>query len=184
MKHPKYYIGLALVSWLVLSAQAQASTNARDVQAIVNSLKYVHGLHKKNEALTVAALYNPAIPGSQSDAEQFLTHLAESSPTKDGMELQGKLVPIAQLNQLPEGTVIFVSNMPADFAEVKKAAAQHHFFTLGRGMECVQSAGCILAVDTNGSINIYLNEKALQASGFDVDAAFKFMVKPIQGEAQ
>ena len=152
----------------------------KDIQAIVNSLKYIHGLHQEKGTLVIVALYDPAIPDSRQDGERFIAQLASASPTKDGTTLKGQLLSVHDIPAHADISVAYISSgLSANYQAIGDLAVKQHFFTIGRERACVQTGCCILAIETAGAVNIYLNEHTLYAGGFDIDAAFKFMVKSV-----
>jgi len=68
---------------------------------------------------------------------------------------------------------IFVSS-----AEEAKAArdANAAVFTIGPDVGCVNSASCLMAVETQPKVTIYVSRAVAQASGIEFDPNFKMLI--------
>lgn len=162
---------LILLSCLALPLGAHAdSAVQKDAQIIANLLKYIHGV----SVSTIGVIYDPAVSGSQRDAET----LAQSLNDKDTRKLS--LVSVDTLGQNPQIKFIIVTNgLASHFDAIAAKARRERIFTLSLDTKCTEQKCCVLSIDTSSGIEIYLNETLLREFGFDVDAALRFMVKRV-----
>jgi len=91
-----------------------------------------------------------------------------------------QLLPIQKLKTQDDLDVVFVPHgMEAYYRTIYAIAKEKHVFTTSSDVNCTRGQGCALAVRSNSSVEIYLNESTMHDLGFEADAAFKFMVKRI-----
>ena len=166
------------VTALPVTALAETLVSPQEVQVLVNSLKYVIGLPSSNEPLRIMALYNPAKSESKAEAETFVKQLATSKIAK-GRHLTAMIGTLKDAESTKVPLLFVPKGFSAHYAEISKIAETNHLFPLTTDKECVVAKACILSFSVGESIEIFLSESALKTSGFDVDAAFRFMARPI-----
>ena len=170
---------MGLLMYPPSSANAQLITQ-NEVKAAVNSLNFIRGLHSKGGRLKLAVVYDPSVAISQNDADVMMQVLQKQSSLKVG-NLQPKLVPVSELQTLPDYNVVMVARGVRNYYTGISSLLQggNHIFAMSTDESCVVSHFCVLAVQPGQGVNILLNEEIMKKQGFDVNAAFRFMVKKI-----
>lgn len=172
------YLSLAWILSMPMLALAEPSVSSQEVQVMANALKYVIGLPPANEPLKILALYDPAKSESKAEAEAFLQQISASKIVKDRRlnlvtgTLQDVVSAKAPLLFVPKG-------FSAHYEEIAKLAKNNRLFPITTDKNCVVAKACPLSFSVGESVEIFLSEGALDASGFDIDAAFRLMARPI-----
>lgn len=171
------YIALGLVLFFAMAGQAYADqVSAREVEVIANSLKYVRGIDSKSKTLHVIAVYDPSVAGAEVEAKSFVDQFTNASKS----DVKVSLVRFAELGGQNDADIAFIAGgLKSQLAPVFDYAKKHHVFTITRDMECVKNKACVVGVRAETSVDVYLSEETMRALGFEVDSAFKFMVKRI-----
>lgn len=164
-----------------LSAIAQPMTS-KDIKVFSGILNYVRGLEKEGTSLILGIAYDPAQPQSLESAQATLAQLNESKHTKKS-GLTAQLIPMTENGLQLDGGMIDIIYITHDmdryYENLLDFAKKNHVFTFSTDKDCVQNNCCIVSVQTESGIDIFLNEGILRETGFEVDAAFKFMVKRV-----
>ena len=162
---------------LLLVGRPTLADSAQDAKVIFNTLKYVRGLELKESRNTMGILYSPKGPVDQKEAQVILDIFNKTASVR-GDKLQLELIDVDKLKEQKSLAIIYIpAGMEAKCDMVASYSQKNHIFVIGKGMDCVQQKICILGVQTDRGVNIYLSDEALHAAGFEVDAAFRFMVK-------
>ena len=177
MKLPTVLL-LAIALSMPVSTHAESTVSPQEVQVMVNTLKYIVGLPPADKPLQILALYDASLPDSKAQAEAFVQQVSVNKTAK------ARHV-VARISTLQDGAsgaapLVFIpTGFSAHYKEVAELAKNKHVFPITTDKDCVAAKACALSFSVGDSIEIFLSEDALKTSGFDVDAAFRFMARPI-----
>lgn len=167
---------LALLGLLATSNAYAKQDYEKDIQVISNSLKYISGVANENGTYVLGAVYSQSLPDSKAAAESFVSSL-NSSEQAQKVKLKAKLISVADIGSNSVNIAYVMSGLSSQHAEIYAAAKKSRVLTLSSDVDCAKAKCCVLAIKTDGSVEIFLNEITMRDLGFEVDAAFKFMVK-------
>ena len=152
--------------------------SAQEVQVIVNALKYVTGLPDKSETRHILALYDPAIPESKTQAESFVKQLSLNKNAKT-LKITAATGTLQDAQSINAALLYIPSGFSVHYKNVSELSGKKHLFPITTNKDCVMAKACALSFSVGESVEIFISEDALKAFGFDVDAAFRFMARPI-----
>ncbi len=173
---------IALICSVLLGSVSGANAavpTSQDVKAIVSTLGYVRGLDVRENIVRIGVVYNASDAQSQKAADAMVT-LFKGGIQGKKVKVMASLLEVKNLNQAKDFQVLFVAEgTDAFFPQIAQVAREHHIASISNQLACVTSRCCMLAIDTSKGMEVYLNEEILEDLGFDVDAAFRFMVKRV-----
>lgn len=169
---------LALFIFCCLDNSASASYD-KTAYVLANSVKYIRGFHSNSSELVVGIIYNPTESASKNEAEHFFKAINNISNT-NALTLKAKLVPINQFREQSDLDIAYLTRgLNSNFTELYDISKEQGLFTVSSDMDCVTKKCCILSINSSSGVEIYLNETTMRELGFDVNAAFKFMVERV-----
>ena len=180
------YTGMRVLALLALAfsiaiahpAESEESVTQQDVQVIVNTMKYVIGIPGAGKPLRIAALYDPSNPASKTEADAFVREIGNSKIAKQ-KQFSASISTIAEASDVNTDLLFVPSGFAANYAKVGELAKGKHLFPVTTDQACVAAKACVFSFSVGDTIEIYLSEDALKTYGFDVDAAFRLMARPI-----
>ncbi len=162
-----------LLALLALHPAAAASLTAKDALIIAKALGF---LEPAPAGGTVAVLYGPDA-ASKGDAEGIAALFAGGLASGGGT-ITAKPVDAATLG---DGAgfiaVIVASGAPAEAA--MKAARSHKILSITASVADVQSAHCVMAVQTDPEVDLTVNRSAAQEAGLRFAAALAMLIHEI-----
>lgn len=157
------------------SSHAEAPVSKTDASVIVKSLDYVRGLRPDNGTLNVGIVYDPGNGASQQEA-QVVYDLLKSMPQLEAGRLSPSLVSIHALGQHKSSQILYIARGLNDYyARIRDFSHTNHVFNISLDRGCADTGCCAVAVQTGSKVKIFLNVEAMENSGFDVDATFRYM---------
>jgi hypothetical protein len=121
-------------------------------------------------------VYAEGVAESRAQAER-LQELIQASPSVGPVTLAPQLVSAEALAAASETQLVLLTEMPTEAqATAFEAASARNALTVGTTPTCVEAGHCAVSIETVPSIQIIVNESALQASGLRFDAAFMLLV--------
>jgi hypothetical protein len=168
-------LGLLFLTW----DAAAALPTERDAKAIVNTLNYVRGLDATENTVKIGVVYDGASEASKKSAESVVA-LFKGGIQGKKLKITAAILDVTAIEHANDVQVFYVtSEMGSHFSKITNVARKNHIASISSDMQCVNARCCMLAIDTSKGMEVYLNEEVLEDLGFDVDAAFRFMVKRI-----
>lgn len=155
-----------------------APVSAQAVRAMINSVPYIIGLNKRSDTIHILALYDSAIPSSREEADSFVKEMDRSPLTKKH-GFTAEIWDVADISTQKASMFYVPGAFSPHYQSIRKTMEAGHVFTWGLDRECVAAKICALSFSVDNSVEIYLSEDVLKFSGFDVNAAFRFIVRPI-----
>lgn len=158
-------------------ALAETRINETAVRSAVNSLKFVRGIGK---AVKLGVVFEPTSGQGQAEARQIAEIIGSLS--KSGAVKIPMTVDVAGVAEVPGGNydvLLITAGMSPHFEGLAGFARRNHVFNIGFDRACAQSGACTIAIEADAGVEIFLNEKTMKESGFDVDAAFRYMANRI-----
>lgn len=169
---------LALVMFCCLGNQAVASFK-KTAHVLANSVKYIRGFDNQSSELAVGIVYDPAESASNNEANAFYEAITTMSNTNT-QTLKAKLIPVSDFDEQSDLDIAYVTQgFNADYSTVYNVSKEKGLFTVSSNVDCVTKKCCILSINSASGVEIYLNEITMHELGFDVSAAFKFMVERV-----
>ena len=173
----KLFFLLLLTCVLIPESARNETVSRQDIEVLINSLKYLRGIGNRVGVIHIAAIYDSNINESKKEAEDFVETVNRLTSDKElGMKAQP--ISLNTLDSKRDFHMAFVPhNMNNHYARIYKFAVENNVFTFSKDKNSVKTQCSILCLNTESGIEIFLNQKTLRALGFEVDAAFRFMVK-------
>lgn len=168
----------ALLGWGFSLQPAAAETTARDVEVAARAVAFLAS--KPTGEQPTAIVYDPANAESQADADALKAIL--SGGVNAGKVTLGapKLVAVGDLGGLAGMQVAFVAKgTGSHHAAIAAAAAAQKTLTMSADLECVRSGSCVVGIQGQPNVEIYISKQASQASGQEFSSAFLMMAKEI-----
>ncbi len=169
---------LLLLPLLLLSIPAWA-TDQVEIGLALKSLPLL--TQKITGSATMAIIYDPANPASETDARSIKAIMDGGQPVPGGVTLTTKLVRVDSLKELAGEKIGFVANglNAAQFTVLNDALKNSGMLTVSADLNCVQSAACIIGVAAHPSVTIYYNHAAAEKSGISFAPAFIMLAKQV-----
>lgn len=168
-------IGLALVCPLPAFSQ---SSYDEDAKVISNTMRYIRGMDVSTAVTRLGIVYDPEQIAA-GETQRILEAFRQSAEAKRA-GIEPVLIPIDQLAKAAPVSVLYIVGVINDnYAAIRDFTTERRIFAIGHARPCAEAYACILSVETAPRIQIFLNESRLKAQGFEVNSAFRFMVKQI-----
>ncbi len=172
-----------LVIVAVLCACEAASGESplhRDTEVFFNARHFIRGMKAAGSTgAVVGVAYDETNTVSATEAKAFLARL-RSTASQMNVSLHGRLIEISGLEDHADVHYIYVPHgVDKHYQKIYDFALRNRIFTFSTDAAAVKAPCCILGLNTRSGVEIYLNQRTLRALGFDVDAAFKYMVKQL-----
>lgn len=163
-------IAAALLSAaVILGAQAQAATSARDLQVIARAVGFVEGLPRGS--VDVAVVDGPG-------ADEVIAAMG-SGVAGGGVTLTPRRVPVGALAGSGVRVIIVPEGQVGSHAAIAAAARSLHAVTLSTDMACVNSGKCVVGVAAEPRVDIVVSRAAATASAIAFQQAFRVMIREI-----
>ncbi|WP_339336836.1 hypothetical protein [uncultured Maricaulis sp.] len=164
---------LPALAGLLLTSPVMAETTQRDLEVIGRALSFVEGASGSDR--TVAIVYDPA---SEAEA-QALASAMSGGLSAGRVTLNARLVPMGDTGSLGGADAAVLLGGAAGDAGVFSAASAAGVMTVSTDMGCVQSAQCVMGVQSAPSVRIVVNRGAADSSSVSFAAAFAMMIEEI-----
>ncbi len=176
----KPFLLLLFLALLLIGSQVNADDSLdKTAQVFSNTLKYVRGIQPDPSGLIVGIIYDPENSSSKEYAESLNKSLLYAAKLGN-KKMNPKLIKISDIESSSSFSVAYIApDMKAYFEKIFQISKQKQIFTVSSDMECVKGKCCILLIKSGSKVEMYLNETTMRELNFEVDAAFKFMVKRI-----
>ncbi|MEJ0058363.1 MAG: hypothetical protein WDM79_01670 [Terricaulis sp.] len=154
---------------ILLTAQAQAATTARDLQVIARAVGFIDGLPRG--AVDVAIVDGPG-------ADALFAALGRGV-TAGGVTLNPRRVSVGALASSGVRVIIVPEGQTASHAAISAAAARLGAVTLSTDMGCVRSGRCVVGVSASPRVEIVVSRAAARLSRVSFSQAFRVMIREI-----
>ncbi|MCK5793025.1 MAG: hypothetical protein KAH34_19370 [Ketobacter sp.] len=174
---------VCLIAFAYASAVQAHSSNA--TKALVQSLGFVRGLGAESHpSVDIVLLSDPQGELSMKEAQDIEHYLHDHGQDKWAhLKLQRQRV--TNLDAITRAKIIIVTRgLDPHHKAIADKARQLGALVMSTDVNCIAAGDCVLGADEANGVTIYLNETALRESGFDVDAAFRFMVIKLGGDSE
>jgi hypothetical protein len=156
-------------------AQDQTSPTLQDVRVAAHVLGFQEA--PATGEVVVALVYNPADPRSRAEAVGF-EELLGSGFSVAGIVLRPRLVEQGRLAESVGYGAIFAM-AGVDEGVLRASLQQHHVPCLTRHIEQVEHGACIVAIASEPSVSIVINQANAVSAGVHFATAFRMMVREI-----
>lgn len=167
---------------LPIDAYARDVDLVKGVKATVNSLKYVRGLSDGNK-LSIAVLYNSGSNASQTEAKQVVRAIKNMHTVPRIGTVAPVLISINNINQAADFDVLYLVRGLSDYYDkIGRFSRKHNIFSISLEESCARNGSCAVSIKLGrGAVEIFLNETAMRSTGYEVDAAFRYMARRVSG---
>lgn len=164
---------LPALAGLLFTTPAMAETTQRDLEVIGRALSFVEGASGSDR--TVAIVYDA---GSEAEAQALASAMA-GGLSAGRVTLNARLVPMADTGSLGGADAAVLLGAAAGDGGVFSAASSAGVMTVSTDMSCVESAQCVMGVQSAPSVRIVVNRGAADSSSVSFAAAFAMMIEEI-----
>lgn len=172
-------LGIGLISIILAPSSLMAqerSVTSGEARTVLNTLKYIRGIERKQGEVMIGVLFSEDIPGSEVLARRAAQELESQKNILKKIKVRAVKASLRSFQQgLPPDILIVPSLMAGSYPRIKEVSLKNKVITISLDSACVREQVCAIGIESGGSTEIYLNEKVLSESGYDVDAAFKYM---------
>jgi len=153
---------VAMLLTLAGSGTVRAETTAKDVQLMLEAESFLTS--KPTGSLSVAVLFNPAVPESVKDAEVIRSLLAtiKAGPISP----VAKPIELSQLATLDGPAAIVTRGISAgEFDAISAAVKARKVLTLSTDPACARAGKCVMSIVSDLKVAVLYNVAAGQSSG-------------------
>ncbi|HBH88703.1 hypothetical protein [Ponticaulis sp.] len=169
----KSLAALSIIAASMLATNAAEAAGERDLQLIGRALSFVEGGATGN--VTLAIVYADDVAGSQAEAEG-ISAIVGSGLNAGQVTLQPQLVSVSEIGGLGAGTAIFVpAGMSAHYSEISSSSA----ITVSTDRACAEAGACVVAVQSDPSVEIFVSRSAADARSVSFASAFRMMINEL-----
>ncbi|GAB4155187.1 MAG: hypothetical protein Tsb0016_27190 [Sphingomonadales bacterium] len=173
-----HFMAAAMLGIGLGSLPAQAETSARDVEVAARAVAFLAS--KPSGAQPTAIVYDPDNAESAADAQALQAILSGGVNAGKVTLSAPKMVAVGDLAGLSGMQVAFIAQgTNAHHAAIAQAAAAEKILTMSADLDCVRANHCVVGVQGQPSVEIYISKQASQASGQAFSSAFLMMAKEI-----
>ncbi len=155
--------------------------NEQEAKAFLRSLNYIRGLDRHTEETVIGVLYSTSVDRSRIDADVAMNRISEAlkkNPTKATVET--RIIALEDMAQEKNIDILMINaSLYPKYSELKEIAEKNKILNISMDPACAEQESCAISIHVGKGVEIFLNEKALTRSGYDVDAAFRFMATRI-----
>lgn len=155
--------------------------NEQEAKAFLRSLNYIRGLERNSKKTVIGVLYSKSLNSSKVDADIALEKITEAikkNPSKGTLET--KIIEFDDIEQDKNIDILMINaSLYPKYSELKEISEKNKILNISMDPACAEQESCAISIQVKKGIEIFLNEKALTRSGYDVDAAFRFMATRI-----
>lgn len=156
-----------------MAASTAEAAGERDLQLIGRALSFVEGGATGN--VTIAIVYADDVAGSQAEAES-VSSIIGSGLSAGQVTLQPQLVSISDIGSIGSDAALFVpAGMNAHFGSISSASA----ITVSTDRACAEAGACVVAVQSQPSVEIYVSRSAADARSVSFASAFRMMINEL-----
>ena len=176
-----------LVAVLVMSSKVHAHEQLlKNIEATIKTLNYVRTINSSStgDFLNVAVAFEPGNWKTIEEADLIVNTLNKIGKIKK-KKLNLVKVPVNSVS--PSVDVLFVTTgLNKSYEHIKKFSILNHILNISMDPSCTKNNVCVIAVDAQSSpVKIYLNEKAMEEAGFDVDSTFRYLaIRDMEGNSR
>lgn len=156
-----------LLAVLLFPAVSYADVTSRDIEIFAKAVGFVEGGPKGN--VPVAIVYNGTEASSYADAKKALGLMNDYSHGKS--RFAGHLVPMGQPVNMP---IAFIMR---GAEKVASSLTRRKIITVASDPACVIAGKCVMAVQSEPKIDIFVSQAASKDAGVRFGAAFLMVVK-------
>lgn len=152
----------------------------QEITAVAKTLNYVRGLDaNNNKIINISVIYNPLNAFSVKESQHIKSILIDLKKIKVG-EIHVTTVPVGNINKVVNSEVFFITQGMDDyFLKIREEVKKKHIFTISNDVRCASSGCCVVALNYDEAVQVYLNEAVLNYLGFDIDATFRYLANRV-----
>lgn len=163
-----------IVCVLMAPLSAGANVTKKDLDVAARTFKFLS--NKISGPVTAAVVYDPSNPQSKSAADG-LKGLLGGGFKGGGATLTAELVEVGSLDKIGSAAVAFVTpGLEAHYGAIFAATSQKGLLSIGSEKTCVEAGKCVLSVESEPSVKIYVSKSAAAASSIEFQQAFRMMI--------
>ncbi len=172
---------LAAVAGVAALAQVASATEARvlspqDIEVVTRVLQFV--TPETTNTATVAILFDPQRPGSQSQADTLAAAVPPRAPDSR-ISLQAKTMPVTALNLEGVSIALMTPGLTDHHQVISAAAAGRRVITVSGDKACAEAQHCVFSVSTVPYVNLWFSRAAARAAGLRFSPALLMLVKKV-----
>jgi hypothetical protein len=154
---------------VILSANANATTNARDLQVAARAVGFINGLPRG--AIDVAVVDGPG-------ADAVLAAMG-TGVSAGGVTLSPRRVSLNLLAASGARVIIVPEGQTTSHPAIAAAAVRLRAVTLSTDMACVRAGYCVIGVTAQPRVEIVVSRRAARAAHVSFAQAFRVMFREI-----
>lgn len=171
------FFAIFLFFVLLCSSPVEAKENT-DVLVGIKTLSMLS--RELPESVTMGIVYDPDNPESKASAGAIKKILDDGVKTSEGTVVSGRLIPLAEIGQLKDVNLAFVTKgARTQFDAIAQISVSNNILTMTTDIDCVRENKCILGIETQNAVQIYLSRAASEMAKIDFDSAFIMLVKKV-----
>ncbi len=163
---------MILGSMLSLMVTPAFADSKKDIETISKAVSFMSG--GPSGAVEMAVIFDPANADSKTHADEIIALTSGGVGSK--VKLTGKKVEVSAVSSTTSKVLFLARGSSAAYdaaiANVKASGG----ITASTDMACLDAGGCVLVVKTKPSVDIFVSNKASDATGVSFAAAFAMMV--------
>ncbi|MFT8896479.1 MAG: hypothetical protein ABF968_05890 [Acetobacter sp.] len=148
--------------------------DSKDVTILGEALHFV--VPPPKGEISVAVVYNPAVTGSEQEAQQISKAFSDTSQNI-GVTMHAFAVRLDDLNH--NAFVAVVSANGAGTPILRNALTSHHAVCVTGHLDQVENGSCQIYLTSQPTVDIRLNQDATDAADVHFATAFRIMVRTL-----
>lgn len=148
--------------------------DSKDVTILGEALHFI--VPPPKGEITVAVVYNPAVTGSEQEAQQISKAFSDTSQNV-GITMHAFAVRLDDLNHNAFAAVVSADG--AGTPILKNALTSHHAVCVTGHLDQVESGSCQIYLTSRPTVDIRLNQDATDAADVHFATAFRIMVRTL-----
>ena len=169
----KSFAALSMIAASMLMSTTAHAAGERDLQLIGRALSFVEG--GATGDVTLAIVYSDDVAGSQAEAES-ISGLIGSGLNAGQVTLQAQLIPVSEISGLGSDSALFVpAGMSAHYGDISASSA----VTVSTDRACAEAGACVVAVQSDPSVEIFVSRSAAEARSVSFASAFRMMINEL-----
>tara|TARA_B100001564_G_scaffold258941_1_gene220729 strand:+ start:542 stop:1084 length:543 start_codon:yes stop_codon:yes gene_type:complete len=163
---------------ILFPGSSLSATQENVVKVVTNAIKYMRGIDHKDGNIHFVILYQQGDTLFKGKAQQYAAMFHDKNVKRRKVSASYHSTDSLNIALKEAHIVMFVGEVDTKVSEeVLSVAKRKHIMLIGDNKRCAQEAYCAVGFDVGEKTNIYLNEHVLGMLGFDLQAAFRLMVK-------
>lgn len=163
------WLSALVAAALIVCANAEASTSARDLQVVARAVGFINGLPRGIVDVAV-------VDGPGADAVMAMMGAGVAA---GGVTLSPRRVSLNQLAASGARVIIVPEGQGASHAAIAAAAQRLHAVTLSTDMACVRAGHCVVGVAAQPRVEIVVSRSASRDANISFAQAFRVMIREI-----